>query len=232
MEHIKEEQQFLEALVKGIAVQFGDKCEAVLHDLTGSYDRTIVAIENSHITGRRIGDCGSNLGLEVLRGTVTDGNRYNYVTQTKDGKMLRSTSVYIKNKSGETIGAVCINLDISDLIMAEKTLKSVTMHSLDHEVQEVFVQDVGELLDYLLQECQKAIGKPISYLTKEEKMRAVQFLDQRGAFLVKKRATAYASFWTFPSLRCTTTWKKRERSKAGQPRGNNSFCSPAAALQM
>lgn len=194
MEHVKEEQQFLESLIKGIAAQFGDKCEVVLHDLTGSYDKTIVAIENSHITGRRIGDCGSNLGLEVLRGTVTDGNRYNYVTQTKDGKMLRSSSIYIKNKQGETIGAICINLDISDLIMAEKTLKSITMHSLDTEVQEVFVNDVNELLDYLLQECQKEIGKPISYLTKEEKMKAVQFLDKRGAFLVKKAGDRICQF--------------------------------------
>lgn len=194
MENVKEEFEFLESLIKGIAAQFGDKCEVVLHDLTGSYDKTIVAIENSQITGRRIGDCGSNLGLEVLRGTVAEGNRYNYVTQTKDGKILRSTSIYIKNKMGEIVGAICINLDISDLIMAEKALQSITMHSLDNKIEEVFVNDVNELLDYLLQECQKEIGKPVSHMTKEEKMKAVLFLDKRGAFLIKKAGDRVCQF--------------------------------------
>jgi predicted transcriptional regulator YheO len=195
MENVNEEKELLEALIKGIASQFGENCEVVLHDLTGSYDSSIIAIENSHITGRRIGDCGSNLGLEVLRGTVTDGDRYNYITQTKDGKILRSTSVYLKNSKGNTIGAICMNLDISDFIMAEKTLKSITQHSLESKVvEEVFVNDVNELLDHLLQECQKEIGKPVSHMTKEDKIRAVQFLDKRGAFLVKKAGDRVCQF--------------------------------------
>lgn len=194
MENVRDEFAFLTAMIKGIASQFGEKCEVVLHDLTGGYENTIIAIENSHITGRRIGDSGTNLGLEVLRGTVKDGDRYNYITHTKNGKILRSSSVYIKNSKGDTIGAVCMNFDISDLIMAENALKSVTMHSLDTEVKEVFVQDVTELLDFLLQECQKEIGKPVSHMSKEDKMRAIQFLDKRGAFLIKKAGDRVCQF--------------------------------------
>ncbi|PUA39831.1 hypothetical protein C8Z91_07100 [Paenibacillus elgii] len=194
MESVKEEISFLLPLIRCIAAQFGDKCEVVLHDLTQGYESTIVAIENGHITGRKVGDCGSNLGLEVLRGTVTDGDRYNYITQTKDGKILRSSSTYIKNGKGETIGALCINFDISDLLVAENTIRSLTMHSLDQEVKEVFVNDVNDLVDYLLQECQKSIGKPVSHMAKEDKIKAVQFLDARGAFLVKKAGDKVCQF--------------------------------------
>lgn len=185
MDNVNEEKAFLNALIEGIAAQFGDKCEVVLHDLTLNYDSTIIAIKNGHITDRRIGDCGSNLGLEVLRGTVKDGDRYNYITQTKDGKILRSSSIYIKNSKGETIGAICINLDISDLIMAENTIRSLTMRT-SSEVSEVFVKDVNELLDHLLQECQNEIGKPVAHMSKEEKMKAIHYLDSKGAFLIKK----------------------------------------------
>ncbi|MFB6366296.1 transcriptional regulator [Paenibacillus elgii] len=194
MESVKEEIGFLLPLLHCIAAQFGDKCEVVLHDLTQGYESTIVAIENGHITGRKVGDCGSNLGLEVLRGTVTDGDRYNYITQTKDGKILRSSTTYIKNGKGETIGALCINFDISELLVAENTIRSLTMHSLDQEVKEVFVNDVNDLVDYLLQECQKSIGKPVSHMAKEDKMKAVQFLDARGAFLVKKAGDKVCQF--------------------------------------
>jgi predicted transcriptional regulator YheO len=178
-----------------IAGQFGDTCEVVLHDWTKGYESTIVAIENGHITGRKVGDCGSNLGLEVMRGTVENGNRSNYITQTKDGKILRSSTVYLKDSQQKNIGALCINLDISSFLMAEKTLKSITMHSLDQEVKEVFVNDVNELLDFLLQECQQEIGKPVSHMTKEDKMKAIQFLDQRGAFLVKKAGDRVCQFF-------------------------------------
>ncbi|WP_246079408.1 helix-turn-helix transcriptional regulator [Paenibacillus piri] len=176
----------MNALIEGIAAQFGDKCEVVLHDLTENYDSTIIAIKNNHITGRRIGDCGSNLGLEVLRGTVKDGDRYNYITQTKDGKVLRSSSIYIKNSKGETIGAICINLDISDFIMAENTIKSITMRNTTDQIDEVFVKDVNELLDFLLQECQNEIGKPVTHMSKDEKIKALEYLDKKGAFLIKK----------------------------------------------
>lgn len=141
---------------------------------------------------------------------MTEGDRYNYITQTKDGKILRSSSTYFKNSKGETIGALCINFDISDFLVAENTLRSLTMHSLDQEVKEVFVNDVNDLLEYLLQECQKEIGKPVSHMNKEDKLKAIQFLDMRGAFLVKKQGTRCASFWTFRSSHCTTTSMKSE----------------------
>lgn len=189
------DRTLLHSLIQCIAAQFGEMCEVVLHDWTKGYESTIVEIENGHITGRKVGDCGSNLGLEVMRGTVEDGNRFNYITQTKDGKMLRSSTVYLKDSQQKHIGAICINLDISSFLMAEKTLKSITKHSLDQEVKEVFVNDVNELLDVLLQECQQDIGKPVSHMTKDDKMKAIQFLDQRGAFLIKKAGDRVCQFF-------------------------------------
>ena len=49
--------QFLLTLAKGIASQFGPNCEVVVHDLaTNDPERSIVAIENGHVTGRKAGD--------------------------------------------------------------------------------------------------------------------------------------------------------------------------------
>lgn len=195
MHNIQRELPFLKSLLKALAAQFGDRCEVVLHDLTKGYESTIVAIENGHITGRKVGDPGSNLGLEVLRGTVKDGDRYNYVTQTKDGKMLRSTSIYLKNEEGQVIGALCINFDLSEFLAAENTLRYFTRDLFAQEVKEAFVSDVNELLDFLLQESQQEIGKPVSMMTKEDKRKAIGFLDKKGAFLVKKSGDKVCQFF-------------------------------------
>lgn len=186
MESINDELEFLALLVKGIAAQFGDRCEVVLHDLERPYDNTIVAIENGHVTGRKVGGPGTNLGLEILRGQVEDGNRFNYITQTKDGRVLRSSSMYLKNSEGKTIGSICINFDISDLMVAEEALKSLTVRGLQPVVQESFVSNVNDLLDSLILEAQELIGNPVISMTKEDKTKFIQFLDQKGAFLIKK----------------------------------------------
>ena len=115
--------QFCLQLARGIAQQFGSNCEIILHDLTKDYNHTIVDIRNGHITDRNIGDCGSNLGLEVLRGTVQEGDRYNYVVYTRDGKILRSSTMFIKNDEGNVIGCLCINLDITETVRLEEFLK-------------------------------------------------------------------------------------------------------------
>lgn len=169
-----------------LAMEFGDNCEVVLHDLSKDYDHTIIDIINNHITGRNIGDCGSNLGLEVLRGTVKDGDRYSYITYTRDGKILRSSTVYIQDDEGKTIGALCINLDITESIKFEGFLKKINQYTITEGSQEIFVNNVNDLLEYLLQEAEKFVMKPPKKMTKEEKVKFLKFLDEKGAFMVSK----------------------------------------------
>jgi predicted transcriptional regulator YheO len=213
MENVQVEFEFLTSLVRGIAAQFGDNCEVVLHDLTRPYDSTIVAIENGHVTGRKVGDPGTNLGLELLRGQSDDGNKINYVTQTKDGRILRSTSLYMRNNEGTVIGSICINYDITELMIAEKTLQSLTASGLQPEVKESFVTNVSDLLDQLIQEAQEHIGKPVAAMSKEDKTRLIQLLDKKGAFLIKKAGERICSYLNISKY---TLYSYLEESKTAE----------------
>ncbi|REK71519.1 helix-turn-helix transcriptional regulator [Paenibacillus paeoniae] len=210
METISQEFIFFAELAKGMAAQFGDNCEVVIHDWSKPYDSTIVAIENGHVTGRKVGDPSTNLGLEIMRGTSDGDNRHNYITQTSDGRILRSTSMYVKNKTGQIIGAVCINLDITDLMMAEKTLQSITGSGLQ-PIRESFVSNVNELLDTLIMEAQETIGKPPALMTKEDKIRLIQLLDQKGAFLIKKSGEKICGYLSISKF---TLYNYLEESKS------------------
>lgn len=198
---MSENLEFFSRLIRGIAEHFGEKCEVVLHDLKDKpYESTIVAIENGHVTGRRKGDCGTNLGLEVLRGTDKQGDRYNYMTQTKEGRILKSSSIYIRDDSGAAVGSICINFDVTNLIMAERTLAAFTNHSLHSpakvdQVAEYFTGEVGNLLDQLIQDSIRHVGKPVINMTKEDKKRGIQYLDTRGTFLIKKSADKIAKYY-------------------------------------
>jgi predicted transcriptional regulator YheO len=189
--------------MRGLAALFGENCEVVLHDHKDQpYEHTIVAIENGHVTGRTIGDCGTNLGLEVLRGTGDGRDRYNYATQTKDGRVLRSSTVYIHDDAGEVVGSLCVNIDITDMMAAEHVIGKLCQNPFRNgkngggveKVQEVFAHDVSELTDALIQQAQQVIDKPVSKMTKEDKMAVLRFLDNHGAFLIKKAGEKIAAF--------------------------------------
>ncbi len=194
MQNVQDQFNFFQSLMKGLTAIFGMNCEVVLHDLTEGYESTVVMIENGHVTGRRVGDCGSNLGLEVLRGTVSNGDKYGYFTNTQDGKMLRSSSIYIRNMSGKVIGCLCINFDISNLMMADKAIRSLISSVDGTKEEEFFVNDVNQLLDSLLQKAIEEVGKPVSYMTREDKVKVVKFLDQKGVFLITKSGSRICQF--------------------------------------
>lgn len=172
-----------------IELQFGSKCEVVLHDLTKPYDHTIVDIRNGYITGRKVGDCGSNLGLEVMRGTVKNGDRYNYITHTRDGKILRSSSIYFYDENGTATAALCLNLDITETIKFEEFLSNYNQYQFagsDTSTHEVFASNVSELLEHLLSNAEVLVGKPFAQMDRNEKIKAVEYLDAKGALLISK----------------------------------------------
>lgn len=194
MKQVQEEFAFFESLMKGLTAIFGTNCEVVLHDLTDSYESTVVMIENGHVTDRRVGDCGSNLGLEVLRGTVRNGDKYGYFTNTRDGRVLRSSSVYIRDGEGKVIGCLCVNFDVSNLMVADKTIRSLISNGEGEKEEEFFVNDVNQLLDALLKKAMEEVGKPVSYMTRDDKIRVVKYLDQKGAFLITKSGNRICQF--------------------------------------
>ncbi len=94
-------------------------CEVVVHDLSQHPDHTIVAIENGHVSGRKVGDGASNVVLERMEHQDREAQDHlSYLTRTPDGKILKSSTIYIRNSRGKVTAILAINFDISALMMA------------------------------------------------------------------------------------------------------------------
>lgn len=193
MKAISDEMDNLRRLVEMLAAQFGKNSEIILHDLSKDYEHTIVAIENNWITGRKVGDGGTNLGLEVLRNPPNvNGDIYNYFTKTSDGRLLRSSSLYFRDDNGKVVGSLCINTDITQMTEMQKSLQEMTMFSEEsHQIEEVFANNVEELVEFLIKESKKIVDKPAREMTREEKMEVLRYLDGKGFFMIT-HAGAYA----------------------------------------
>ena len=191
------ELKFLTQLAKGIARQFGPNCEVVVHDLgTNEPEQSIVAIENGHITGRRLGDGPSHVVWEALK---TDPkkleDRLAYLTRTEDGKILKSSTIFIRDDEGKVSGIFAINYDITMMKTMEEQLRLFTATDHTGEEPQTIVHNVNDLLEELIEQSAKLVGKPGAMMNKEDKVKAIGFLNDSGAFLITKSGQRVCNFF-------------------------------------
>ena len=55
--------------------------------------------------------------------------------------------------------------------------------------------NVHDLLDELLRQSEELVGKPASMMNKDEKIRAIQFLNQSGAMLITKSGEKISKYF-------------------------------------
>ena len=189
---------FYRRLAKALAAEFGENCEVLVHDLTGGDpEHTIVAIENGHVSHRQTGDGPSPVALEAMQEKHPENlrDRSGYLIKTRDGRIVKSSTVYIRNGQGGVDGIFCVNYDITSLLMAQKAVGSLLSHEEEHRSPASLPQNVNELLDDLIELSVEKVGKPVALMTKDDKIAAIQFLNNAGAFLVTKSGDKVSKFF-------------------------------------
>lgn len=184
-------------LAKAIAQQFGPNCEVVVHDLeSNDPESSIVAIENGHVSGRQIGDGPSHVVLDALHGDRSNlQDHLAYLTRTRDGKILKSSTIYIRDDFGVARGIFAINYDITLMLSMEQALRAFTATDLPEPEPAAISRNVSDLLDELIAQSVEVVGKPAALMSKEEKIRAIQFLNDSGAFLITKSGDKVCKFF-------------------------------------
>ena len=182
-------------LVRGLAEMLGPDCEVVLHDLS-RLPHSVMAIENGHVTGRRVGDVPTDLMLQSLRNIDELPDTRVYVT-SRDGKFLKSLAVTLRDGNGQPIAILGVNLDVSRLAQAQSVLSAFIGSGqitgpAPPEGEEIFAGDIREVVAGMITKIVNEMGKTPAAMTREEKMRVVKQLEERGAFLVKRSAEQVA----------------------------------------
>ena len=193
----QKEMDALKQIAKGVAGHFGSSCEVVIHELTEkSADNSIVAIENGHVSGRKVGDGASHVAMEQVRNADAQPmDHLSYLTKTPDGKILKSSTMYIRGKGGKVVAILGINYDISSLLMVESAVRELTAAGDSTQTEPEKIINVNDVLDELIAQSVALVGKPAALMNKEDKIRAIQFLSQNGAFLVTKSGDKIAKYF-------------------------------------
>lgn len=161
--------------------------EVVIHDLkTGK----IAAIYNN-FSKREVGD--DSLIEELADYTQLPDVFPVYAKTNWDGRKMKSTTATIRNKKGNPVGLLCINLDISrwdELRHFLDEWSSTQNHQNQTDI--LFKDDWREKINLYVSEYLKKEGAILKMLSKEKKQDLIKALHREGAFKAKNAATYVA----------------------------------------
>jgi predicted transcriptional regulator YheO len=182
--------RILKTVGESVSAALGDWCEVIVHDLE-NLDHSIVWI-GGNLTGRKVGGHMTDLGLAQLRAGQLEP-LVNYTVYTEDGKTLKCTSMFIQDERGTPVAGFCVNLNVTPFILFDRFLHTLAYHEQEPDVfTESFSQDMAQMVETMIAECSYQIGKPLSLMTKNDRVRVVSLLDDRGAFQLRKSVTLVA----------------------------------------
>ena len=201
---MKRDDLTLESLVliaNGIARHFGSDCEVCIHDLQANdLEHTICYIINGHVSGRKLGDGASKIVLETLEALKKGENvsdHLGYRTHTSDGRILKSSTIFLKDETGKYRFILGINHDMTDFINAQSALSNIVenIETTDEDIYGQIPLSVNDLLDNLIEQSVKLVGKTPALMTKDEKVKAIRFLQNAGAFLITRSGDKISQFF-------------------------------------
>lgn len=195
---MKQNLELLKQIAHGIATQFGSSCEVVIHDLKrNDLESSIVYIENGHVSNRRLGDGPSEIVLETLnRNPEHLEDRLSYLTRTDDGRILKSSTMYIRGEDDTVNYIFSLNYDITGLITFDQSLKDLISTKSDTDKQpRRITHNVNDLLETLIEQSVALVGKPVALMSKDDKVTAIQYLNDSGAFLITKSGDKVSNYF-------------------------------------
>lgn len=195
----------LKGIVEGLQRTIGRNVEVVLHDLSRP-GHSVVAIANGQLTGRSVGSpiiSGpfDDLALQRLMSgeDVVSGEAFSivgdYRTRARSGRELDSTSIVLRDESGQAYAAFCINADRSKLRELEALVRGlVGSEALEPEpAAEGDAANVDGLVSEIIESGIAATGKAVAAMSREDKIEAVRYMNGRGLFLIRSSVDLVAA---------------------------------------
>ncbi len=166
----------------------GPNTEIVLHNLT-NYEKSIVHIINGHISNRKIGDSITDLVLEFIENESKGNQQYvcNYNSKNINGKLLYSSTYFIRDENNIIVGALCLNSDYEKVEKSLSFLSSllpnyVEKKSLKTDIKENLTSNLQELTFNKIDAIISQVEVSPNRMTTKEKTEVIISLNNSGIF--------------------------------------------------
>jgi predicted transcriptional regulator YheO len=178
------------------AKTLGPTAEIVVHDLRHPAS-SVVAIAGD-LTDREVGAPIPDPEFLPERLVEIESDQVCYPTTTSNGRLLRSSTVFIRDRGGAILGAVCINVDRNDLRVARQMIDHVLGETppptlVPAAPLTTFASNVDHLIRIALDDVGKRLGRPRHQFGREDRLEVIRELDRSGVFQLRNAAVAVAN---------------------------------------
>ena len=199
--------QTLKQLADAIVSIFGRHCEVVFHDLTHLADLSHSLIHVAgDVTHRKPGAPITNV---VVKSLHEEGNevkdQYNYRTTTRDGRILKSSNIYIRNSRGKVIEFLNTMSLMQSFVRTEDSDISLK--------RETFASSANETIDSLIDQAVAEMGKQPSAMSTLERTKFIELLEHSGTFHIKGAVEYVARLMGVTKF---TVYRYRQDIRSGQ----------------
>lgn len=173
----------IDIIAKGLSETFAPFCEVVVHDLKKP-EHSILSIHNN-LSGRQIGEPTTELGLARIESPDFPNIIANYTNQFTDGRPVKSTSIGIKDDSGQYVVALCLNLDMT-LFRGMQSMLSQFIEVGNSPIKEHIEPNGTEAIRIRIDQYAASLATTARTLKVEERKNLIEILRKEGLLDVKK----------------------------------------------
>ncbi|MEA9390867.1 transcriptional regulator [Acerihabitans sp. TG2] len=174
-----------ESVVDGLAMLIGGHCEIVLHSLE-DLKSSAVRIANGEHTGRKIGSPISDLALRMLHDMAGEDSSVSkaYFTRAKNGVLMKSVTIAIRNSEQRVIGLLCININL-DVPFSQIMQTFVPPETQENATTVNFASSVDDLVAQTLEFTIEEVNADRGVSNNAKNRQIVLNLYEKGIFDIK-----------------------------------------------
>ncbi len=181
----KNQLKTLIQMAEGMRALLGDRCEAVIHDFT-NISKSLVYVSGD-ITNRSVGAPITDMAFKLLNEFGDDvPDKLGYKNITDDGKVLKCSTMFIRDEKGTVVGSFGINYDVTDFINLSSLFSEYTSWSGGNGVQHArYAHNMRETMESLIDQAVAEYGKTAAAMKREDRKEIVGKLEKSGVFMIK-----------------------------------------------
>ncbi len=176
-------------IIDALSQMFGEShYEFTVHDFR--YPESSLCYIKGKVTERNVGAPLTDRLLSIYRQEGDEARDViNIMTVTDKGKIIKTSSVFIRDSKGKILGSMGITIDISAAqdISGLFSMLNLTINTESQKLSPAidFANDVNTILSDLINQSIFKCEKAPAFLTKEERIELLKDMEGKGVFLIK-----------------------------------------------
>lgn len=175
----------LTRLAEGMSSLLGERGEAVIHDFS-DISSSLVYVAGG-VTNRRVGAPITDMVFRILDEHGDQApDKLGYKIVTPEGKILKCSTVFIRDGRGRVAGSFGVNYDVTDFVHVSTMFSDFTDFSSSTDPDRVrYAHNILETMEAVIDSMVAEQGTPPAMMSRKDRLEVVARLEQSDVFMIK-----------------------------------------------